>query len=169
MIDNPADFKDDPDLYVFPNLKYVGIELWQGEDEDDDDAEGDDDKEAKSEDNSELHLLNESGPSNSSMQHDKGNESDDEDVDIGGNEPPVSSFPLVYIKKDKGCRSSKTNSSNSSSDSDCGNSVESGCDEANVSSPAMASKFPETLDSGAQLDNKATILHELDGFGLGLG
>ncbi|KZV43658.1 calreticulin-like [Dorcoceras hygrometricum] len=28
MIDNP-DFKDDPDLYVFPNLKCVGIELWQ--------------------------------------------------------------------------------------------------------------------------------------------
>ncbi|KAJ7973278.1 Calreticulin [Quillaja saponaria] len=27
-IDNP-DFKDDPDLYVFPKLKYVGIELWQ--------------------------------------------------------------------------------------------------------------------------------------------
>ncbi|KAF6144215.1 hypothetical protein GIB67_004888 [Kingdonia uniflora] len=27
-IDNP-DFKDDPDLYVFPNLKYVAIELWQ--------------------------------------------------------------------------------------------------------------------------------------------
>lgn len=23
------DFKDDPDLYVFPKLKYVGIELWQ--------------------------------------------------------------------------------------------------------------------------------------------
>ncbi|KAG7968398.1 hypothetical protein I3843_08G151700 [Carya illinoinensis] len=28
MIDNP-EFKDDPDLYVYPNLKYVGIELWQ--------------------------------------------------------------------------------------------------------------------------------------------
>ncbi|KAH7678634.1 Calreticulin protein [Dioscorea alata] len=28
MIDNP-DYKDDPDIYVFPNLKYVGIELWQ--------------------------------------------------------------------------------------------------------------------------------------------
>ncbi|CAN6469116.1 unnamed protein product [Victoria cruziana] len=28
MIDNP-DFKDDPDIYVFPNLKYVAIELWQ--------------------------------------------------------------------------------------------------------------------------------------------
>ncbi|XP_074311709.1 calreticulin [Silene latifolia] len=28
MIDNP-DFKDDPELYVFPKLKYVGIELWQ--------------------------------------------------------------------------------------------------------------------------------------------
>lgn len=24
-----ADFKDDPDLYVYPNLKYVGVELWQ--------------------------------------------------------------------------------------------------------------------------------------------
>ncbi|CAE5960412.1 unnamed protein product [Arabidopsis arenosa] len=28
MIDNP-DFKDDPELYVFPKLKYVGVELWQ--------------------------------------------------------------------------------------------------------------------------------------------
>ncbi|PRQ42373.1 Calreticulin [Rosa chinensis] len=28
LIDNPK-FTDDPDLYVFPNLKYVGIELWQ--------------------------------------------------------------------------------------------------------------------------------------------
>ncbi|XP_002976041.2 calreticulin isoform X3 [Selaginella moellendorffii] len=26
--DNP-EFEDDPDLYVFPNLKYIGIELWQ--------------------------------------------------------------------------------------------------------------------------------------------
>lgn len=24
-----ADFKDDPNIYVFPSLKYVGIELWQ--------------------------------------------------------------------------------------------------------------------------------------------
>lgn len=23
------EFKDDPELYVYPNLKYVGIELWQ--------------------------------------------------------------------------------------------------------------------------------------------
>jgi len=28
MIDNP-EFKDDPELYVYPNLKYIGIELWQ--------------------------------------------------------------------------------------------------------------------------------------------
>ncbi|KAG5549023.1 hypothetical protein RHGRI_014410 [Rhododendron griersonianum] len=28
MIANP-DFKDDPNIYVFPSLKYVGIELWQ--------------------------------------------------------------------------------------------------------------------------------------------
>ena len=24
-----TDFKDDPDLYVFPHLKYVAVELWQ--------------------------------------------------------------------------------------------------------------------------------------------
>lgn len=24
-----VDFKDDPEIYVFPKLKYVGIELWQ--------------------------------------------------------------------------------------------------------------------------------------------
>lgn len=24
-----TEFKDDPDLHVYPNLKYVGIELWQ--------------------------------------------------------------------------------------------------------------------------------------------
>ncbi|CAN1268137.1 unnamed protein product, partial [Linum perenne] len=24
-----AEFKDDPEIYVFPNLNYVGIELWQ--------------------------------------------------------------------------------------------------------------------------------------------
>lgn len=24
-----ADFKDDPELYVYPHLRYVGIELWQ--------------------------------------------------------------------------------------------------------------------------------------------
>ncbi|XP_028070757.1 calreticulin-like isoform X2 [Camellia sinensis] len=28
MIDNP-EFKDDPEIYVFPKLKYVGIDLWQ--------------------------------------------------------------------------------------------------------------------------------------------
>ncbi|XP_023643750.1 calreticulin-1 [Capsella rubella] len=28
MIDNP-EFKDDPELYVFPKLRYVGVELWQ--------------------------------------------------------------------------------------------------------------------------------------------
>ncbi|CAL5372868.1 unnamed protein product [Camellia sinensis] len=28
MIDNP-EFKDDHEIYVFPKLKYVGIELWQ--------------------------------------------------------------------------------------------------------------------------------------------
>ncbi|PKI59275.1 hypothetical protein CRG98_020355 [Punica granatum] len=41
----------------------------------------------------EIEILNESGFSNSSMQPSKVN--GDEDVDIGGNEPPVSSYPQV--------------------------------------------------------------------------
>ena len=44
-----------------------------------------------------------------------GNDPVDEDVDIGGNEPPVSSYPPVEIEKDAGRRSSKCNSSGTSS------------------------------------------------------
>ncbi|XP_072959117.1 calreticulin-like isoform X2 [Typha angustifolia] len=28
LIDNP-DYKEDPDIYIYPNLRYIGIELWQ--------------------------------------------------------------------------------------------------------------------------------------------
>lgn len=44
-----------------------------------------------------------------------GNEPADEDVDIGGNEPPVSSYPSVEIEKDVDHRSSKCISAGSSS------------------------------------------------------
>lgn len=43
-----------------------------------------------------------------------GNDLAEEDVDIGGNEPPVSSYPPVEIEKDTGHRSSKNISPNSS-------------------------------------------------------
>lgn len=46
-----------------------------------------------------------------------GNGLAEEDVDIGGNEPPVSSYPPVEIEKDTGHRSSKNISPNSSNGS----------------------------------------------------
>ncbi|CAI9111537.1 OLC1v1011782C1 [Oldenlandia corymbosa var. corymbosa] len=49
----------------------------------------------------EIELPNESGLSSSSMQADKGNDLVDEDVDIGEDEPPVSSYPAVEIGRDK--------------------------------------------------------------------
>ncbi|XP_060204442.1 transcription factor GTE10-like isoform X2 [Lycium barbarum] len=69
----------------------------------------------------EMELHNESGFSNSSMQPGKGNDPADEEVDIGGNDPPVSSFPPVEIEKDRARRSNKCSSSSSSS-SDSGSS-----------------------------------------------
>ncbi|RDX58523.1 Transcription factor GTE8, partial [Mucuna pruriens] len=48
----------------------------------------------------EIEVLNDSGPSNSSLLPFKGNDPDDEEVDIGGNESPVSSYPPVEIEKD---------------------------------------------------------------------
>ncbi|XP_058093851.1 transcription factor GTE8-like isoform X3 [Magnolia sinica] len=60
-------------------------------------------------------LLNESGLSNSSVQPCKGNDPSNEDVDIGGNDPPVSSYPPLEIEKDTTLRSVKCNSSSHSS------------------------------------------------------
>lgn len=44
-----------------------------------------------------------------------GNDIADEDVDIGGNEAPVSSYPPVVIEKDTGIKTSKCPSPGSSS------------------------------------------------------
>lgn len=44
-----------------------------------------------------------------------GNDPAEEDVDIGGNEPPISSYPPVEIEKDMGHKSSKCIGSQSSS------------------------------------------------------
>nr|GMC48638.1 transcription factor GTE8-like [Ipomoea batatas] len=55
----------------------------------------------------EIELQNESGFSNSSMQLDKGNDLVEEEIDIGGNEPPVSSYPPVEIEKDVALQSNE--------------------------------------------------------------
>ncbi|OVA17561.1 Bromodomain [Macleaya cordata] len=108
----------------------------------------------------EIEILNVSGLSNSSMQPCKGNDPVDEDVDIGGNDPPVSSYPPVEIDKDTAHRSSKCSSSSSSSsdsgssssDSDSGSSSASDSDHARASSPVNATK--EVLGSGETLDQQ---------------
>ncbi|CAN4082315.1 unnamed protein product [Withania somnifera] len=48
----------------------------------------------------EIELQNELGLSNSSMHLEGDNDHVDEEVDIGGNEPPVSSYPSLEIEKD---------------------------------------------------------------------
>ncbi|KAA3455895.1 transcription factor GTE8-like [Gossypium australe] len=104
----------------------------------------------------EIELINESAPSNSSMQQGKGNDQVDEDVDIGGNEPPVSSYPPVEIEKDTDHRTTKSVSSSSSRDSDSGSS-DSEFDDAKPSGSVDAMKVREAVDSGAQLDEKASV------------
>ncbi|PSS07694.1 Transcription factor like [Actinidia chinensis var. chinensis] len=116
----------------------------------------------------EMELLNDSGFSNSSVQPCKGNDPVDEDVDIGGNDPPISSYPPVEIEKDTALRNSKRSSSSSSS-SDSGSSssdsdsVSSGSESegARASAPAISTK--EKLGSSeANIEHKRNDLGDPD-------
>ncbi|PSS33475.1 Transcription factor like [Actinidia chinensis var. chinensis] len=110
----------------------------------------------------EIEVLNDSGPSNSSMPLCKGNDAIDDDVDIGGNEPPVSSYPLLEIEKGMGhrrsaCISSGSSSSNSDSDSSSSDSESGG---VNASTPTKLPK--ENSGLGACLDEKTESVSGLD-------
>ncbi|KAK2971366.1 hypothetical protein RJ640_030332, partial [Escallonia rubra] len=104
-------------------------------------------KQAKA-DTCEMELHNESGFSNSSVQPCKGTDPVDEDVDIGGNDLPISSFPPVEIQKDTVVRNSKCSSSSSSSsesgssssDSGSGSSSDSESDGAKASVPKVTAE-----------------------------
>ncbi|KAG2399319.1 Transcription factor GTE10 Bromodomain-containing protein [Vigna angularis] len=118
----------------------------------------------------EMELLNESGFSNSPVQPCKGNEQVEEDVDIvGGNDPPISTYPPLEIDKDGTNRNSKCSSSSSSSsesgtsssDSDSGSSSGSELDMAKTSEPLSGTKVNgmltvsdvmENVGSGSTLD-----------------
>ncbi|XP_020218656.1 transcription factor GTE8 [Cajanus cajan] len=105
----------------------------------------------------EVEVLNDSGPSNSSLQPFKGNDPADEEVDIGGNEPPVSSYPNVEIEKDT-THGNKCLSPGISSDKDSDSSSDSEPDDVKAS-PA---KVPENLGSEAQLDEKTRAAATLE-------
>ncbi|KAL8111608.1 hypothetical protein AgCh_019360 [Apium graveolens] len=103
----------------------------------------------------EIELHNESGFSNSSVQPCKGNDLIEEDIDIGGNDLPITSFPPVEIEKDTALKNSKCSSSSSSS-SDSGSSS-SDSDSGSSSGSEGAAKAPadtnkEILASGATVE-----------------
>lgn len=116
----------------------------------------------------EMEILNESGLSNLSMHPSKGNEPADEDVDIVGNDPPMSSYPPVEIEKDAQLRGSKYSSSSSSSsdsgssssDSDSGSSSKSESGDR-VASPTRTAQ--ENARTEAALDQeKSDIMNPPD-------
>ncbi|KAI3806991.1 hypothetical protein L1987_22911 [Smallanthus sonchifolius] len=106
----------------------------------------------------EMEIHNESGPSNSSMQTVKVNDVNEEDVDIGGDDPPITSFPPVEIEKDTTVKNSKCSSSSSSS-SDSGSSSssdsDSESDDANIS--AIVNNIKDTLDSEVNLEQTSAV------------
>nr|XP_043637649.1 transcription factor GTE10-like [Erigeron canadensis] len=105
----------------------------------------------------EIERLNESGLSNSSMQACKVNDVNEEDIDIGGNDLPISSFPPVEIEKDAPVRTSKCSSSSSSS-SDSGSSSDSDSDSSSGSElngakvSAVVNNIMDTLGSEANTE-----------------
>ncbi|KAK9120009.1 hypothetical protein Scep_018102 [Stephania cephalantha] len=118
---------------------------------------------------SEIEILNHSGISNSLVQPCKATDLVDEDVDIGGNDPPILSYPPLEIEKDSAHRNSKCSSSSSSS-SDSGSSSsdsDSGSSSGNESEGVKASpsltrlnEKDEALGSGEDLDHKTSDLIE---------
>lgn len=103
-----------------------------------------------------VEFHNESGFSNLSMQAGKVNDVNEEDVDIGVNDLPVSSFPPVEIEKDTAVRESKCSSSSSSSSdsgsssSDSESSSGSESDGARISS--IVNNIKDTLGSNVNIE-----------------
>lgn len=98
-----------------------------------------------------IELLNESGLSNSTMQLYKGNDLADEDLDVAGNDPPVSSYPPVEL--DEG--TNKTNNKATSgtlNDSDSSSASENELKDAKASSLFSGEK--ETNVNTAELGQK---------------
>nr|XP_029122816.1 transcription factor GTE9 isoform X2 [Elaeis guineensis] len=117
----------------------------------------------------EMEILNVSGLSNSSMHPCKGNEPADEDVDIGGNDPPISSYPPVVIEKDTAFRNNKCSSSSSSSSDSGSSSSDTGSSsgsESHIKIVSPTKVIKENVQYGAALDQeKSDILNPLDASG----
>ncbi|KAI3872892.1 hypothetical protein MKX03_029934, partial [Papaver bracteatum] len=115
----------------------------------------------------EMEVLNDSGLSNMlSTQPCKVNEPVEEEIDIGGNDPPVSSYPPIEIKKDTAHRNSKCSSSSSSSSdsgsssSDSDSASSSGSESEGVKASSPVTKASEKVVSGEALHQKQTDLND---------
>ncbi|XP_073013259.1 transcription factor GTE10-like isoform X2 [Typha latifolia] len=112
-------------------------------------------------------VLNVSGLSNTSMHPCKGDPVE-EDIDICGNDPPISSYPAISIEKDAQLRSSKCSSSSSSSsdsgssssDSDSGSSSGSESHER-VANPTKSPKEDARLEVAFDQE-KSDAIHSVD-------
>ncbi|KAI5569402.1 hypothetical protein BDE02_12G075000 [Populus trichocarpa] len=113
----------------------------------------------------EMEIINESGISNSSLQPCKGNDTAEEDIDIvGGNDPPISSYPPVKIEKEAAHKNSKcssrsssnSESGSSSSDSDSGSESGSESDAVKASGPINATE--EKMEPGENVVQKRSHL-----------
>ncbi|CAN1187954.1 Transcription factor GTE8 [Linum perenne] len=104
----------------------------------------------------EIEFMNEPVPINSPMQQHTDDDPVDEDVDIGGDEPPGISYPPVEIESDIGPESHKFTSS------DSGGSSEIESDHVKPSSLIPASKVPEELGVGGEQDEKTIGDHLAD-------
>ncbi|KAJ4790538.1 Transcription factor GTE8 [Rhynchospora pubera] len=114
----------------------------------------------------EVEVLNVSGLSNSSMHPCKVNEPMEEDVDICGDDAPVTSYPPICIEKETQGRGSKCSTSSSSSDS---GSSSSDSDSSNSSadsherrvSPSKVSKEIAKSEHNAEQE-KSDVISSLD-------
>ncbi|CAI9113068.1 OLC1v1013596C1 [Oldenlandia corymbosa var. corymbosa] len=117
----------------------------------------------QSKDSPPVELHDVPGLSTSVIKPEKGNDLADEEVDIGGNDPPMPIFPPVEIDKDSTRRNSKHDSSSSSSsasgssssDSDTGSSSSGGSDMAKHAAPRDTPK-PRISDPAVNLDQRTT-------------
>ncbi|PHT57198.1 hypothetical protein CQW23_05684 [Capsicum baccatum] len=106
----------------------------------------------------EIELPNELGLSNSSMHLEGDNDHVDEEVDIGGNEPPVSSYPSIEITKDKDPKRDERTSTGGPNDSDSSSSSDDESEAQRTSNHAE-----QDHRSPAKADGKEAVNSLADG------
>ncbi|XP_011024068.1 PREDICTED: transcription factor GTE10 isoform X1 [Populus euphratica] len=109
----------------------------------------------------EMEIINEPGISNSSLLPCKGNDTVEEDIDIvGGNDPPISSYPPIKIEKDEANKNSKrsspssSNSESGSSSSDSDSGSESGSESVAVKVSGSINVPKCKMEPGENVDQK---------------